>query len=169
MPGNMGHDQDRRGDTTASGIKESCLGFPVLLCPRNTKSIGHFNSLQLDEYKNETFNKGSFYFALHSCCKYYPKSAQFHRLAFWPDPEEAERQYFGERVGRRTTSVCGAACSQPCNITGNWISVMEVSFINFSCPTYVSCTLWPIESFHLPGCFLVLCRIALVEGCACLI
>lgn len=81
MPKIMGHNQGGTGDTTASGSKESCLGFPVLLCQTNTKSIGHFYNLKLDGYKNERFNEGSFYSAFHFCYKFYPKSAQVHKIA----------------------------------------------------------------------------------------
>lgn len=45
MPKIIGHNQGGTGDTTASGSKESCFGFPVLLCPTNTGSISHFNNL----------------------------------------------------------------------------------------------------------------------------
>lgn len=61
MPKIMGRNQGGTGDGTASGNEESCFGFPVLLCPTSTQSIGHFNNLQLDGYKNERFKKGSIY------------------------------------------------------------------------------------------------------------
>lgn len=142
---------------TASGSKQSGFGFPVLLRP----ALVTFNNLQLDWDKIEGFNEGRACSAFNVCCKCYPTSSQVRITA----SDQTLRGYkTTPGAGGGTTFLCGAAYSWPCNIPVNSATVVEVSFINFSCPVYGSCALWPIVSFHLAGCFLILCRNALLEG-----